>query len=84
MDTQDDRVGPEAGFRIYDARSIGHALRHYRQEAGLTQAQLAKRTGLNRQYINEMEQGPETEQVRRLLRVLKALGVRITIGHQDW
>ncbi len=84
MDTSDKGSRLDGGFQIYDARSIGHALRHYRLEAGLTQAELAERTGLTRQYVNEMEQGLETEQVRRLLRVLKSLGVRANLGYQDW
>jgi len=32
----------------------------------------------------EMEHGLETEQLRRLLRTLRALGVRITLQKQDW
>jgi HTH-type transcriptional regulator / antitoxin HipB len=85
METRD--TGPkrdDSSYRIYDARSMGRALRHFRQEAGLTQAELAERTGVSRQYLVEMEQGLETEQLRRLLRVLKTLGVRITLGRQDW
>jgi HTH-type transcriptional regulator / antitoxin HipB len=84
METGDMESKQDDTYRIYDARSIGAAIRHFRQEAGLTQAELAERTGLNRQYIVEMEQGLETEQLRRLLRTLKALGVRITLGKQDW
>jgi HTH-type transcriptional regulator / antitoxin HipB len=84
METRDMESKQDDTYRIYDARSIGAAIRHFRQEAGLTQAELAERTGLNRQYIVEMEQGLETEQLRRLLRTLKALGVRITLGKQVW
>lgn len=71
-------------FRIYSARSLGDAIKHYRGEAGLSQAELAERAGLNRSYLSALEQGHETEQVRRLLRVLKELGVRITLTKADW
>lgn len=84
MRTEDTEPQPDAPYRIYDARSLGQALRYFRQEAHLTQAELAEKTGLNRQYIIEMEQGLETEQVRRLLRTLRALGVRIMLQKQDW
>jgi DNA-binding XRE family transcriptional regulator len=71
-------------FRIYSAVSIGPAIRHYREEAGLTQSQLAEMAGLNRTYLSDLEQGKETEQVRRILRVLRLLGVRATLQKADW
>jgi len=40
--------------------------------------------GLNRSYLSDLEQGKETEQVRRILRILKLLGVRATIQRADW
>jgi transcriptional regulator with XRE-family HTH domain len=45
---------------------------------------MAERTGLNRTYLSDLEQGKETEQVRRILRVLKELGVRMTLERADW
>ncbi len=71
-------------FRIYTAASIGPAIRRYREEAGLTQSQLAEMAGLNRTYLSDLEQGKETEQMRRILRVLKLLGVRATLQKADW
>lgn len=71
-------------FRLYGAASIGPAIRHYREEAGLTQGQLAEMAGLNRTYLSDLERGKETEQVRRILRVLKLLGVRATLRKADW
>lgn len=74
----------EQPFRIYTPASLGAAIRNYRQEAGLSQADLAERTGLNRTYLSNLEQGHETEQVKRILRVLKQLGVRMTLEEADW
>ena len=71
-------------FRIYSPASLGDALRHYRHEAGLSQAQLAEETGLQRSYLSELENGKETEQLTRLLRVLRCLGVRMTLDKEDW
>jgi transcriptional regulator with XRE-family HTH domain len=71
-------------YRIYTAASLGDAIRHYRTQAGLTQAQLAEATGLQRSYLSELEHGKETEQVTRLLRVLRQLGVRMTLDKADW
>lgn len=47
-------------FRLYAAASVGPAIRKYRQQAGLTQAELADMAGLNRTYLSELEQGKET------------------------
>ena len=59
-------------------------MRHYRTEAGLTQAQLAEKAGIQRSYLSEMESGKETEQVKRLFGVLRQLGVRMTLDKADW
>jgi len=71
-------------FRVYTPESIGAAIRHYRQQAGLSQAELADLTGLNRSYLSDIERGRETEQVKRILRLLRQLGVRMTIEKADW
>ncbi len=71
-------------FRLYTAASIGPAIRAYREEAGLTQQQLADIAGLHRTYVSALEQGKQTQQLRRVLRLLKLLGVRATLQKADW
>lgn len=71
-------------FRVYTPASLGAAIRHYRLQSGLSQAELAERAGLNRTYLSDLERGNETEQIRRILRVLKELGVRMTLDKADW
>jgi hypothetical protein len=34
--------------------------------------------------LSELERGKETEQVRRILRLLRQLGVRMTLEKADW
>lgn len=75
---------PDKPFRLYTAASVGPAIRHYREEAGITQQELADMAGLHRSYLSELEQGRETEQMRRILRLLKLLGVRATLQKADW
>jgi transcriptional regulator with XRE-family HTH domain len=84
MKTPSDTPSSDAPFRVYTPASLGAALRHYRQQAGLSQAELAERAGLNRTYLSALEQGRETEQVKRILRLLKQLGVRMTLEKADW
>jgi transcriptional regulator with XRE-family HTH domain len=84
MQTSSPSGGDAGPFRVYTAASLGAAIRHYRLQGGLSQTELAERAGLNRTYLSDLEQGKETEQVRRILRVLKQLGVRMTLDKADW
>jgi HTH-type transcriptional regulator/antitoxin HipB len=84
METSRRSSRPEQPYRIYNTASIGHAIRHFRRRAGLTQAELAERAGLNRTYLSNLEQGHETEQLRRILVLLRHLGVRMTMQEADW
>ena len=74
----------ELSYRVYSAESLGAAIRHYRKQAGLSQEQLAQLAGLHRSYLSGLESGKETEQLRRILRVLRQLGVRMTLEKADW
>jgi transcriptional regulator with XRE-family HTH domain len=71
-------------FRIYTPSSIGTAIRHYRLQAGLSQTELAERAGLHRSYLANLERGPETEQLKRIIRILRQLGVRMVLEKADW
>jgi transcriptional regulator with XRE-family HTH domain len=82
--TEDTHKGPRGPFRVYSPASLGDAIRHYRTAAGLTQAQLAETAGLQRSYLSELESGKETEQLKRILHVLRQLGVRMTLDEADW
>jgi HTH-type transcriptional regulator/antitoxin HipB len=75
---------PGSEYRIYTPDGLGAAIRHYRKAAGLSQAELAARTGLNRTYLSNLESGKETEQVRRILSVLRQLGVRMVVEPAEW
>ncbi len=71
-------------FRVYSASTLGAAIRHYRTKLGFSQAELAARTGMPRNYVNALENGLETEQLKRTLEILRELGVRLTLDHEDW
>lgn len=77
--------GPdEQPYRVYTAASIGPAIRHFRLQEGLTQAELAERVGLGTSYLSRLENGQETEHLRRIVAILKQLGVRMTLERADW
>ena len=75
----------ERSFRVYSPESFGVAIRHYREQAGLTQQELADLTGIDRTYLLRLEGGKaQSEQLRRILRVLQQLGVRVVLQEADW
>lgn len=71
-------------YRIYNADSLGGAIRHFREGAGLSQAELAERIGIHRETLVRIEAGQMTEQVRRIVELLKELDVRLTAAPASW
>lgn len=71
-------------YRLYTGGSVGPAIRHFRLQSGLTQVELADRVGITPTYLSRLENGLETEQLRRIVAVLKQLGVRMTLQKEDW
>ncbi|WP_245866568.1 helix-turn-helix domain-containing protein [Serinibacter salmoneus] len=69
--------------RLLNARSLtrlGRAVGGLRRERGWTQAALAERAGVSRQWLNGLENGRiEGLEVGRLLRVLDTLGASLMI-----
>jgi DNA-binding XRE family transcriptional regulator len=69
--------------RISTSRSatlpeLGRNLRRVRTAAGLTQTALAKRSGLNRSYVSDLEAGQRNPTAMTLKRLAKVLGVTPT------
>lgn len=57
------------------AATFGAVLREKRQEAGISQEQLADRAGLHRTYVSLIERGKRTASIEVVRRVASALGV---------
>lgn len=58
------------------ATVIGSVLREAREQSGLTQQELALRAGMDRAYVNEVENGKRSLSVDRMLRLCAAIRVR--------
>ena len=56
---------------------IGETIRRYRKLAKLSQEELAERAELHPVYVGELERGEETASVFALMRIAKALDVRV-------
>jgi transcriptional regulator with XRE-family HTH domain len=70
---------PDSSWPVADAAALGRAVAYHRRQAGLTQAELATLAGINRQYLSELENGRATEQTERIFRVLRRLGLRLSV-----
>jgi len=68
------------GCMLTTVRDLGAAVRHRRREARLTQAMLAQRAGVSRQWLSGFESGknPAVE-LGRVLDVLAALGLALEV-----
>ncbi len=56
---------------------LGDTIRIYRQQAGFTQEKLAEAAELHHNFIGEVERGNMECSVTSLVRIAKALGVRV-------
>ena len=64
-------------------RVLGEAIRTHRRGVGLSQEKLAERADLHPVYISAVERGVKTISVDALLRIAKALGIRLRDLTQD-
>lgn len=63
---------------VYEAEfELRRKLIELRRAAGLTQQQLAEKTGLSQQMISRIETGESNSTVETLLKYLEALGFRL-------
>ena len=58
-------------------RLLGEAVRSRRKEAGLSQEKLAEKADLSTVFISRIERGVESPTVDNLVKIAKALGVRV-------
>ncbi len=55
---------------------VGVAIREFRQQAGLSQDELADRMDMSTPYISMLESGKRYPSIEMLIRIALALGVR--------
>jgi DNA-binding XRE family transcriptional regulator len=70
---------PDGGAGAVDGARLGARLRELRLAAGLTQAELARRTGIHRPNIARVEAGRHTPSLETLARLASAIGVPTTL-----
>ena len=73
---------PGAGAAYEGARirfELGEAVRHRREQLGITQAQLAERAGLQQPAVARFETGGTMPTIPMLERLADALGLRLNV-----
>jgi HTH-type transcriptional regulator/antitoxin HipB len=63
--------------QVATARELGAALRAHRKQLGLTQAQVARRAHVTRQWLVRLEQGHPNAELGLVLDVARVLGVAV-------
>ena len=71
-------TAPGPAFLV-SAEQIGQTLRAARERAGLTQLELTRRARVGIRFLSEMENGKQTARLDKLLAVLRALGLAVTV-----
>jgi len=56
---------------------LGEAIRAYRKNVGMSQEKLAEKADLHHNYIGELERGEKAASIDTLLKIAKALGVKV-------
>ena len=68
---------------VQTTRAFGAAIRRARLSQHLSQAELAARAGVGRQWLSELERGKRTAELGRALAVVNALGLVLTIADSE-
>lgn len=64
---------------IRTAKDLGSLIRERRSSAGLTQAELAKRVGVTRQWVIGLEAGKRALDLSLVLQTFNALGLQLEV-----
>lgn len=67
---------------VRTVRGLGAALRARRLELGWSQAQLAERLGVQRQWVMRLEAGREGTELGTTLNALNTLGLVVEVGNE--
>ena len=66
-------------MQIFDVKSLGKLIKETRKEQQLTQADLAVSAQVGVRFIVDLENGKETAQVGKVLKVCQMLGLKLDI-----
>ncbi|WP_165171428.1 helix-turn-helix domain-containing protein [Adlercreutzia sp. ZJ242] len=67
---------------IQSAKELGAAIRTRRQKLGYTQSQLADASGASLMFVSQLENGKETVQLGKALRVANMVGIDVNLSER--
>jgi HTH-type transcriptional regulator/antitoxin HipB len=73
----------DAGFPIKTPQQLGAVLKGFRNQRGLTQAQVARAAGLLQSAVSELELDCSTASLNRIFKLLAALDVDLVVRSRD-
>ena len=65
---------------IDKAKNLGMIIKKYRKRFNLSQTELADLAGVSLNYVSQLEKGKPKLQLDKLLDILQALGLELTLG----
>ncbi len=65
------------------AGKIGESIKLRRMDLGMTQVELAKKSGVGSRFVSELERGKKTAELGKVLDVLDALNLQPSLGERD-
>ncbi len=68
---------------IKNTKDIAGLIKATRKSLGLTQVQLSGICDTGVRFIVDLEKGKETCEIRKVLNVIQALGLRLVIDHEE-
>ena len=69
----------DAGYPIKTPQQLGVILQGFRKQRGLTQAQVARASGLLQSAVSELELDSSTEKLKRIFKLLAALDLELVV-----
>ena len=66
-------------YQVQVVQDLGAALRHFRTERSVTQAQAAEMEGIGQPYLSKLESGGFGSSVSHALRLLRLLGCEVVV-----
>lgn len=65
---------------VEDPASLGRVIAHWRKQVGWSQTVLARRVGATQAWVSGLEAGKPGAAVGQVLRVTRALGLRVEVS----
>jgi DNA-binding XRE family transcriptional regulator len=70
-------------YLVTTARDLGAALKHFRTEAGVTQADAAEAMGVGQPYLSSLEGGQFGSSLTHALRLLRFVGCEVIVRPRE-